>query len=183
MSILRLPLYNPWFRVSTARIIEGRLVHYSLQAYSMFGVYIIYSFIIYRVRHKWVLCAPQICISFLWLACKKIWWAVANFGGKFKQSMLLWHKLSWVVYKTLKNWDLNLSTKFSSWKSKKCYEQTLEQDRDLIECFSVKRRSENSLESVKIEDDIAAPNQWVFFCEKEAWEYLEWWVKKSLHAL
>ena len=81
------------------------------------------------------------------------------------------------MYKTIKNWDLNLSTKFSSWKSKKCYEQTLEQDRDLIECFSVKRRSENSLESVKIEDDIAAPNHWVFFCEKEAWEYLEWWVE------
>ena len=75
-----------------SRIIEARLVHYSLQAYSMFGVYIIYSFIIYRVRHKWVLCAPQICISFLWLACKKIWWSEANFGGKFKQSMLLWHK-------------------------------------------------------------------------------------------
>ena len=59
--------------------------------------------------------------------------------------------------------------KFSPWKSKKCYEQTLEQDRDLIECFSVKRRSENSLESVKIENDIAAPNpRRVFFCEKEA---------------
>ena len=74
---------NHW-SLNTPRIIEGRLVHYSLQAYSMFGVYIIYSFIIYRVRHKWVLCAPQICISFLWLACKKIWWAFANFGGKFK---------------------------------------------------------------------------------------------------
>ena len=107
--------------LSSARIIEARLVHYSLQAYSMFGVYIIYSFIIYRVRHKWVLCAPQICISFLWLACKKIWWVVANFGGKFKQSMLLWHKAgSWVELctKLKKNWDLILSTSFLHGKVK-----------------------------------------------------------------
>ena len=76
-----------WFEIKS-RLIEWRLVHYSLQAYSMFGVYIIYSFIIYPVRHKWVLCAPQICISFLWLACKKIWWAFANFGGKFQEVII-----------------------------------------------------------------------------------------------
>ena len=139
---------------------EGRLVHYSLQAYSMFGVYIIYSFIIYSVRHKWVLCAPQICISFLWLACKKIWWSEVGPISEGNSNNPCFFDISWVELctKLKKKLRPHFVNKFSPWKSKKCYEQTLEQDRDLIECFSVKRRSENSLESVKIEDDIAAPN-------------------------